>query len=346
MSIDKDAMEQDKVKFAVVGCGSIGRRHIAVLDAESEVEIDAICDINPEALEEQAKLYNLPTFTNFTQMLAQTQAQVISIATPHGLHADMAIEALHAGKDVLVEKPMALTTSDCERMNAAARATGNKLWVVKQNRHNVPVRIAKDAMDRGRLGKILMVKCDILWNRYQGYYDDSPWRGKKAEEGGALFTQASHFIDLLIWWCGDVEKAQCHAETQNHNIETEDSGVAILNFTSGTIGSLVWTTCVYNKNYEGSVTIIGERGTIKIGGKYLNKIEFWDVEGYPLPEGIEFSDRPNAYGKYQGTSSNHDKVVKALISYFNRESNETVDGSEGMKSIAAIELIYKAMGNA
>jgi UDP-N-acetyl-2-amino-2-deoxyglucuronate dehydrogenase len=336
-----------RTKFAIVGCGSIGKRHIAVIDAEERAQVVAICDVNPDTAREQAMIYDgLPVFTNYSQMLTEVDADIISIATPHALHADMAIEALEAGFDVLVEKPMALTVSDCQRMNDAAKRTGKRLWVVKQNRHNVPVRIAKDVIDKGMLGNIFMIKCDILWNRYQGYYDDSPWRGDKSQEGGALFTQASHFIDLLIWWCGDVVSAKGHAETQNHNIETEDSGVAILNFSSGTIGSLVWTTCVYNKNFEGSITIIGERGTIKIGGKYLNKIEFWDVEGYPLPEGIDFSDKPNAYGKYQGTSSNHDKVIKALISHLHHEGNETVDGFEGMKSIAAIEYIYEAVSHA
>lgn len=334
-------------KFAIVGCGSIGKRHIAVIDAEERASVVAICDSDEAVAREQSLLYDgLPFYPDYSKMLAEVDADIISIATPHALHADMAIEALEAGFDVLVEKPMALTVTDCKRMNDAAKRTGKRLWVVKQNRHNVPVRLAKDVIDKGMLGKIFMIKCDILWNRYQGYYDDSPWRGNKAREGGALFTQASHFIDLLIWWCGDVVRAKGHAETQNHNIETEDSGVAILNFSSGTIGSLVWTTCVYNKNFEGSITIIGERGTIKIGGKYLNKIEFWDVEGYPLPEGIDFSDKPNAYGKYQGTSSNHDKVIKALISHLHHEGNETVDGFEGMKSIAAIEYIYEAVTHA
>ncbi len=336
-----------KIRFAIVGCGSIGKRHIAVLDAEPNAEIVAICDIDENAARAQSELYNnLPFYTDYATMLKEIDADIINVVTPHSLHADMAIQAMESGFNTLVEKPMALSTVDCERMNAVSESTGKQLWIVKQNRHNVPVRLAKDAIDKGMLGKIFMIKCDILWNRYQGYYDDSPWRGDKSLEGGALFTQASHFIDLLIWWCGDVVDATGHAETQNHNIETEDSGAAVLNFKSGTIGSLVWTTCVYHKNYEGSITIIGEKGTIKIGGKYLNKIEFWDVESYPLPEGIEFSDKPNAYGKYQGTSSNHDKVIKALIAHLNKEGNETVDGFEGMKSITAIEHIYKATRHA
>ncbi len=279
-------------------------------------------------------------------MLESVDADIINVVTPHALHAEMSIKALDAGFNVLVEKPMALNVEDCDAMNEAANRSGKKLWVVKQNRYNVPIRLAKDAMDKGRLGKIFIIKCDVLWNRYQGYYDDSPWRGSLEQEGGALFTQASHFIDLLIWWCGEVVSATGVAETQNHNIETEDSGLAILNFSSGTLGSLVWTTCVYNKNYEGSITIVGEKGTIKIGGKYLNLIEYWDVEGYPLQEGIEYSDKPNSYGKYQGTSSNHDKVVKGIITDLTEGRNEAVEGFEGIKSIAAIEKIYTAIRNA
>lgn len=328
-------------RFGIVGCGSIGKRHIAVLDAERGAELVAISDNNRGALEAQLELYPyLNGHDSFDAMLNAGGFEIVCIATPHALHADMTIQALEAGYHVMVEKPMALNMEDCKRMNECAQRTGKKLWVVKQNRHNVPIRLAKDAMDRGLLGKIFMVKCDILWNRYQGYYDDSPWRGRIDTEGGALFTQASHFIDLLIWWCGDVTESKAHIETQNHNIETEDSGIAYLKFESGTLGSLVWTTCVHNKNYEGSITIIGETGTIKIGGRYLNKIEFWDVQGYPLPEDVEFSDKPNAYGKYQGTSSNHDKVYAALIEYLEAGKNATVDGFEGMKSIAAIEAIY------
>lgn len=335
-----------KIKFAVVGCGSIGRRHIAVLDAEPNAEIVAICDIDENACRTQSELYDgIPYYTNYEQMLKSVQADVINVVTPHALHRTMAIQALHHDFNVLVEKPMALSSSDCMEMNAVAEKTGKKLWVVKQNRHNVPVRLAKQVIAEGRLGKIFMIKCDILWNRYQGYYDESPWRGKIDQEGGALFTQASHFVDLLIWWCGDITEVKAYAETQNHNIETEDSGIAVLKFDSGTIGSLVWTTCVYHKNYEGSITIVGEKGTIKIGGQYLNKMECWDVEGFPLPEGIDFNDKPNAYGKYQGTSSNHDKVIKQIINELNRVEANNVEGIEGIRSIQAIEKIYNHLRN-
>jgi predicted dehydrogenase len=330
-----------KIKFAIVGCGSIGKRHLAVLDSEAEAEIVAICDVVEERVKELSNLYNgIKTYSSYSKMLEEIDADVINVVTPHHLHSSMSIEALNKGFNVLVEKPMALKSTDCTLMINAANANNKKLWVVKQNRYNIPIRLAKEALQNNRLGKIFMVKCDILWNRYQGYYDESPWRGKKELEGGALYTQASHFIDLLVWWFGDLVESKSIMETQNHRIETEDSGISVLMFANGTIGSLIWTTCVYNKNYEGSITIVGEKGTIKIGGQYLNKIEYWDVEGYPLPEGIEFTDKPNAYGKYQGTSSNHDKVIKSIISQIKGRSFETVDGYEGIKSINAIEMLY------
>jgi len=335
-----------KIKFAIVGCGSIGKRHIAVLDAEPNAEVVAICDIDENKCKELSSLYNnLAYYTSYVKMLNEIKADVINVVTPHALHSSMSIDALNKGFNVLVEKPMALTVSDCKKMNEAALANKKKLWVVKQNRYNIPVKLAKDAIDKGMLGRIFMIKCDILWNRYQGYYDESPWRGKKNEEGGALYTQASHFIDLLVWWCGDVISVKAQMETQNHNIETEDSGTALLKFSSGTLGSVNWTTCVYNKNYEGSITIVGEHGTIKIGGQYLNKIEYWDVRGYPLQEGIEFTDKPNSYGKYQGTSSNHDKVISAIIEkmFDDTMDNSPVEGFEGIKSIDAIEKIYNSI---
>jgi predicted dehydrogenase len=331
-----------KVKFAVVGCGSIGKRHIAVLDANAQVEIVGICDHDEERVKALSELYNnLPYYTNFSEMLAHCNADVIDVVTPHALHKIQSIEALNKGFHVLVEKPMALSVNDSNDMIEAAQKAVKKLWVVKQNRFNVPVKLTHDAIRAGWLGKIFVVKCDVLWNRYQGYYDDSPWRGKISEEGGALFTQASHFIDLLIWWCGKVISVKAKAATQNHNIETEDSGVAVMEFENGALGSLTWTTCVYDKNYEGSITVIGEKGTIKIGGAYLNKIEFWNVENHPLPDNIDFNDLPNAYGKYQGTSSNHDKVIQSIVQEIQTGEGQNVEGTEGIRSIDAIEKIYQ-----
>ena len=331
----------DKIKFAVVGCGSIGKRHIAVIDAEERAQLVAICDTDEKRVKELSDTYNgVPYYTDYAKMLQEVNMDVVNIATPHAEHAPMAIAAANAKKNILVEKPMALSTKDGEQMIAAAKANNVKLYVVKQNRFNIPIKLTKEALSSNKLGRIFMVKCDVLWNRYDGYYNESPWRGNIKTEGGAVYTQASHFIDLLVWWFGDVVSSQGFIDTKNHSIEIEDCGMAVLNFSSGAMCSFNWTTCVYNKNYEGSITILGEFGTIKIGGQYLNKIEYWDVRAHPLQEGIDFTDKPNSYGKYQGTSSNHDQVIKSIIGNLKKENDDVVEGVEGLRSISAIEMIY------
>ncbi len=330
-----------EIKFAVVGCGNIGRRHIAVIEAEERAAVVAICDVEKGKCEKIVETYGkIPSYTDYAKMLSETEADIISICTPHGLHAEMAIAAAKAGKHILVEKPMALSIKDAERMVQAANENNVKLIVVKQNRYNTPIALTKQAIEEGRLGKIYMVQSNILWNRNKEYYTESNWRGKKNLEGGALYTQVSHFIDLLIWWFGEVTEATTKLETKKHTIETEDCGSSILKFESGVMGSLTWTTCVYNKNFEGSITIMGEKGTIKVGGLYLNKIDFWDVQSFPLPENIVFEDQPNQYGKYQGTSSNHDKLINEVVKKLLNERYNVVEGDEGIKTIKAIELIY------
>lgn len=332
---------ENLVKFAIVGCGNIGSRHIAVVDAQENAKISALCDIDREKADKYSTMYgNIPFFTSYEEMLTKTDADVINICTPHGLHAPMAIAAANHGKNVLVEKPMALTSEEADQMIAAGEKNHVRIMVVKQNRYNIPIALTKKALSSGKLGKIYMVICNVLWNRHEGYYNDSNWRGRKALEGGALYTQVSHFLDLMIWWFGDVVQASSQIATFSHDIEIEDNGTSRMVFDSGVMGSLNWSTSVYNKNYEGSITILGENGTIKIGGQYLNKIDFWDVQSMPLPEDIAFVDKPNSYGKYQGTSSNHDKVINDVVADLLFERHNTVEGDEGIKTIRAIELIY------
>ncbi|NMB53705.1 MAG: Gfo/Idh/MocA family oxidoreductase [Leptolinea sp.] len=330
-----------QVKFAIVGCGNIGSRHVAVVNAQEQASISALCDVEEEKLKSLTAKYGpIPCFTSFDELLENTDADVVNICTPHGLHAPMAIAAANKGKHVLVEKPMALTTREADDMIAAGEKNRVRIMVVKQNRYNVPIGLAKKALDSGKMGKTYMVICNVLWNRHEGYYRDSNWRGRKALEGGALYTQVSHFLDLMIWWFGDVVQASSQIATLSHNIEIEDNGTARLVFESGVLGSLSWSTSVYNKNYEGSITILGENGTIKIGGQYLNKVEFWDVQSLPLPEDVVFVDKPNFYGNYQGTSSNHDKVINEVVADLLFERHNTVEGDEGRKTIQAIEMIY------
>jgi len=331
----------ENLKFAVVGCGHIGMRHIKVISEEANAELVAVCDILPEVTKEiHQKIPGINCYRDYDELLEKEDVDVVCICTPHGFHAEMSIKAAEAKKYVLVEKPMALTSAESEKMIATAEENGVKLFVVKQNRYNTPIRLTTEALQKQKLGKIFLVQCNVLWNRHDEYYQQSDWRGKKASEGGALQTQVSHFLDLLIWWFGDITQAKSFYETLNHDIEIEDCGVSSLKFENGALGSLNWTTCVYNYNYEGSITIVGEKGTIKIGGKYLNEIDYWDVQSYPMPEDLEFEDKPNSYGTYQGSSSNHDKVFHELVENLMEGRKGVVEGDEGIKSIYAIEKIY------
>jgi len=330
------------VKFAVVGLGNIGSRHLAVIDADPRARLEDICDIKNDRVEKYSGLYKVTGHTDFTEMLRTTSAEVINICTPHGLHAPMAIEASEAGKHILVEKPMALTVADTHRMDEAAKKNNIRLMVVWQNRHNVPIKLAKKALEDKALGQIYVVHCSVLWNRPQSYYDRSDWLGRKELEGGPLYTQCSHFIDLLIYMFGDIQRVNSIGETKSHSIEIEDCGVAMMKFKSGVMGTLSYTNCVYNKNYEGSITIVGEKGTIKIGGSYLNTIDFWDVQSYPLPDEIDFNDKPNNYTKYKGTSSNHDKVIADVVADFLDGKKRVAGWEDGHKVIEAIRMIYRS----
>jgi predicted dehydrogenase len=334
------------INTAVIGCGNIGKRHIAVFDQDKGTELVSVFDMNESKSIAQSEIYHkkFDVSSSFQELLIDESIDLISICTPHHLHKGQTIAALKAGKHVLVEKPMSLTRADAEEMIAVAKHQNKRLYVMKQNRFNVPITLTKDALDSGKLGKVYMVQCNVYWNRNPEYYAESEWRGNRSNEGGALFTQASHFVDLLVWWFGDLKNAAAIIDTKMQAIEIEDCGNTAMEFESGVQGSMTWTTCVYNKNYEGSITIIGEKGTIKIGGPYLNQIDYWDVQSYPLPTNINFADLPNNYGKYQGTSSNHHKVVAEIVKDLNGEACDIVEGSEGIKSIDAIQKIYESAG--
>ncbi len=330
------------IRFGIVGCGNIGRRHAAILSDMEGASLIAICDSNEASLDTVPSNNHIKRFSLLYDLITGNNLDIINICTPHHLHKEMAITAMRKGLHVLVEKPMALTSADAQEMINCAKDNGRKLFVVKQNRFNVPVALVDQLIKNNTLGIIYEVHCNVFWNRNVEYYSQSDWRGKKATEGGALYTQASHFIDLLIWWFGDLTESRTYLKRYFQQIEFEDSGSAVLKFDTGVSGTLCWTTCVYDKNYEGSITIIAENGTIKIGGPYLNKIEFWNVKSHPLPEDINFDDKPNRYGNYQGTSSHHDRVFQEVIKDLEGKPGLVVEGFEGIRSINAIEKIYQS----
>lgn len=330
------------LRFAIVGCGRIAERH-----AEHMVKLAklvAVCDTKEERRKLFAEKYACKTYSTIDELLKnEKNLDLVAICTPNGLHAEHSIKALRANVNVLCEKPMAITVKDCELMITEAEKAKKYLFIVKQNRFNPPIAALKKIIDEGRLGKIVSVQLNCFWNRNDKYYENSDWKGKKELDGGTLFTQFSHFIDLLYWMVGDVKNL--HAITNNflhkHNVEFDDSGVIALEFENGAIGTINYTVNSFEKNMEGSITIFGEKGTVKVGGQYLNVLEHQSIENYKM-ENISESKPANDYGFYQGSMSNHDKVYENVIDVLTKNGNIATSGYEGLKTVEIIERIYKA----
>lgn len=334
------------VRFAVVGCGNIGMRHLTILGGTPGAEVVAVCDTDSARVQAVGERFLAArAFTDYATMLRETAPEVVAICTPHHLHASMAVAAAEAGFHALIEKPLALSTADAQAVIAAGRAHNVHMMVVKQNRHNAPVEVVTEALQSGRLGRVLAAQCTVVWQRPASYYTASPWRGRLATEGGALWTQVSHFIDLMVWWCGDITRASARLARQRYPmIETEDTGTAEVSFAGGAIGTLFWTTCGVNKNAEGSLTLVAEHGTVKIGGPYLNKFEYWEMaDGGPAPP-LREAAPPNQYPGYQGSSSEHPRVIAQVIRELRDGGSAIVDAGEGLKTVQAIETIYAAAG--
>ncbi|MCZ2397323.1 MAG: Gfo/Idh/MocA family oxidoreductase [Chitinophagales bacterium] len=329
------------IKFSLIGCGRIGHRHADL--ANRFGKLTAACDIVKEKAEEISNTYNCKAYTDYNKMLsAHPEAEVMIICTPNGLHAQHTIAALKAGFHVLCEKPMAINVHDCGEMIYTADKMNKRLFIVKQNRFNPPVVAVKKALDEGRLGKIYSIQLNCFWNRDEAYYANS-WKGTKDLDGGTLFTQFSHFIDLLYWMFGDVKHVNAILNNYHHQgiIEFEDTGVVTLEFDNGITGTLNYTVNSYQKNLEGSLTIFGEKGTVKIGGQYLNELEYQNIEGFEIT-GLPPGNPPNNYGHYVGSMSNHDKVYENLIDVLQHGGTIATNGFEGMKTVEIIEKIYGA----
>ncbi len=330
-----------KIRFALIGCGKIGWRHAEHI-ANNGVLI-AVCDIVEHKANAVAKKYNATAYYSIEQLLSiEKELDIVSICTPNGLHATHSISSLKAGHHVLCEKPMAISVADCRQMLEVAEKTGKFLFAIKQNRFNPPVAAVKKAIDEGRFGKIYSVQLSCFWNRNQDYYQDS-WHGSKELDGGTLYTQFSHFIDLLYWFAGDVKSAYCLTANFAHRdiIEFEDTGVIAFQFESGALGTINYTVNSHQKNMEGSLTIFAENGTVKIGGEYLNELEYQNIEGFEiinLPKG----NNPNNYGSYTGSMSNHDKVYENVIDVLVHGGTISTSAFDALKTVEIIEKIYKS----
>ncbi|HTN07376.1 Gfo/Idh/MocA family oxidoreductase [Agriterribacter sp.] len=325
--------------FALIGCGQISTRHAAQIKKHGI--IGAVCDINRQKADHAAALYHSKAYYDIADMLQlEKEIDVSVVCTPNGLHAAHAIASLEHGMHVLCEKPMAIVVKDARDMLQAASANKKKLFIVKQNRYNPPVAELKKIMDENRLGDISSFQVNCFWNRPKSYYQNS-WRGSKALDGGILFTQFSHFIDLLYWLLGDVKSINAIGRNYQHRdcIEFEDTAVVQLEMQSGAIGSLHFTINSFQSNMEGSITLFGEKGTIKIGGQYLNVLEYQRIKDYPVQE-LPQSKGANEYGSYTGSMSNHDKVYENLLNSLNGKAHDAVMAEDGIKTVEIIEQIY------
>ncbi len=329
------------IKFAVIGQGHIGKRHAEMIRRNPEAELVAVCDILPK---EEIGLENIsePYFLSYYELLdAGLDIDVINICTPNGYHAEYAIKALERRYHVVIEKPIALTKLDAETILFKSLEMSRNVFCVMQNRYSPPSVWLKNIVDNKILGEIFFVKLDCYWNRDERYYKKGKWHGDAVLDGGTLFTQFSHFIDIMYWLFGDISNIKGNFADFNHQDLTdfEDTGVVTFNFVNGGMGCLNYSTAVWETNLESSITIIGSKGTVKVSGQYMNEVVYCHVKDYEMPE-LAPSNPPNDYGHYKGSAQNHHLVIENVIEKLTDKGNITTNVLEGLKVVDIIERIY------
>lgn len=303
----------------------------------------AVCDIVHNKAEAFGLKYHCAAYLSYQEMLENEQADITVVCTPNGLHAEHSIAALQKNMHVLCEKPMALRVQDCTAMIKAALSAKKKLFIVKQNRFNEPVQAVRDALLNDKIGDIISVQLNCFWNRGTRYYEESNWKGTLNMDGGILFTQFSHFIDLLFWFLGDVEHVKSFTKNYMHQSSTdfEDCCVALMQFKNGAIATCHFTTCAHYRNMEGSITLFGTKGTVKIGGQYLNLLEYQQIQGFQLEESMD-TGKPNDYGYYIGSMSNHDKMYHYMFTTITDDAPMPTSTYDALKTVELIHKIYEA----
>jgi UDP-N-acetyl-2-amino-2-deoxyglucuronate dehydrogenase len=338
MFITKPFVRDRRIRFALVGCGRISANHFDALERHQDrAELVAVCDIDPDALARAQARTGAPGFQTLDTLLAGSDPDIVILSTPSGLHADQAIQVAAAGRHVMTEKPMATRWRDGKRMVQACDHAGVHLFVVKQNRRNATLKLVKQAREKRRFGRIYMVNINVFWARPQSYYDSAPWRGTWEFDGGAFMNQASHYVDLLDWLIGPVESVQAYTATLARNIQVEDTGVVSIRWRTGALGSMNVTMLTYPKNFEGSITIIGEKGTVRVGGVAVNQIEHWAfADADPDDEAVAQAsyDTTSVYGF--GHPLYYDNVIKSLRG----EASPDTDGREGLHSLEILIATY------
>ena len=326
-------------RVALVGCGRISGNHVEAIKRIDGLEMVAACDPDATRARSVAEPLGIPWYTSYEKMLGEAQCDVVAICTPSGMHPGQGVLAARAGKHVVTEKPMAISLAGADDLVRACDAAGVHLFVVKQNRLNAPVQLLKRAMDKGRFGRLYMANCTVLWTRPDEYYQQAPWRGTWEFDGGAFMNQASHYVDLMQWVMGPVESVMAKTATLARKIETEDTGVAILRFRSGALGVIEVTMLTYPRNMEGSITVLGEKGSVKIGGTAVNKVEHWEFADEDpddlLARGLD-SNPPNVYGY------GHEGYYRNVLAVLCGDAGPDTDGRAGRKSLELILGIYES----
>lgn len=331
-----------KIRFAVVGCGHIGKRHAEMVVRDPGAELVALCDIRPKE-ELGIEAYPVAFFSDMTSLLQSgLDIDVINICVPNGLHAELAIQAIESGHHVVIEKPMALQVQDAERVLQTSLKYQKEVFCVMQNRYSPPSVWIKQMIDSGRLGKIYLVQLNCFWNRDERYYKSGGWHGDACLDGGTLFTQFSHFIDIMYWLFGDIQHIQARFADFNHQQLTdfEDSGLVTFEFVNGGMGCLNYSTAVWNKNMESSMLIVAENGSVKIGGQYMNEVEYCHIKDYEMPE-LAPTNPGNDYGPYKGSAQNHNFVIRNVVEVLQHTgAQNTTTALEGLKIVDIIRRIY------
>jgi UDP-N-acetyl-2-amino-2-deoxyglucuronate dehydrogenase len=332
-------LSEKTFRVSLVGCGRISRNHVEAISRIEGLELVSVSDESAERAKAVAEPLGIPWFTDYEKMLADIESDVVSICTPSGLHPVQGVIAAKSGRHVVTEKPMAISLKAADELVQACDANHVHLFVVKQNRLNEPVKMLKKAVDTGRFGRLYMASCTVFWARPQDYYDQAPWRGTWEFDGGAFMNQASHYVDLIQWLMGPVESVMAKTATLARKIETEDTGVAVLRFRSGALGVIEVTMLTYPKNMEGSITLLGEKGTAKIGGTAVNKVEHWDfADADADDERIRAMDSnpPTVYGY------GHEGYYRNVLAVLRGDAKPETDGRAGRKSLELILGIYES----
>ena len=326
-------------RIGLVGCGRISRNHFDAIAKVDGLELAAVCDTDVERARQAGETYGVPSYRALDEMLRAGDFDVVAICTPSGLHSPQGIAAARAGKHVVTEKPMSLSLRQADDLVRACDDAGVQLFVVKQNRLNPPIQLIKRAVDKGRFGRIYLANVTVRWQRPQEYYDAEPWRGTWEFDGGAFMNQASHYVDLIQWLVGPVESVMGKTATQARRIEAEDSGIGVLKFRSGALGVIEVNVLTYPRNLEGSITIIGERGTVKIGGTAVNRVEHWTFAEYDDDDKLvdaANTNPPTVYG------FGHEGYYRNVLAVLRGEAKPETDGRAGRKSLELILGIYES----